>query len=234
MAWGSKALARSAGILAISLAPLAFANSTLIVTDTVTATGTNTNYAANTYAGYGPNGTIVPTNTFNLGNSFNGTNPTTGNPYPSTGLDFGLSTGGVNTWNFQDDYNFSTTGATVQGVTIGLPTYGNTGLTNLQARIIYQAGNPAPTVGTPAAGTVVDSWQSVSGPLGFYNIIMPTGIAGGDYVLQIRGEAAAGGGSYAGTLSFNAPVPLPAALPLLFSGLAGLGLIGRRRKAHYV
>jgi len=171
MARGSKALARSAGILAIGRAPLAFANSALTVTDTITASGTNTNYAANTYTGYGPNGT----------------NPTTGTPYPSTGLDFGLSTGGVNTWNFQHDYNFSTTGATVQSVLIGLPTYGSTGRTNLQARIIYQAGNPAPTVGATAAGTVVDSWQSVSGPLGFYNIIMP----------------------------------------------AGLGLIGRRRKAHY-
>jgi hypothetical protein len=218
------------GALTLALTQLAAANSTLNLTDTVTATGTGSGQTYNVYnSGFAANGTIVPTNTFSIGDSFNGTNLATGRPYTSTGTDFNISGTVPNVWNFQDDYAFSTSGATVQSVVIGLPGYGGTGLGDLQARIIYAAGNAAPTLGAPAGGTLVDSWQSVSSSAGLYNITMPTGIAGGSYILQVRGEAASGGGSYGGVLSFTA-VPLPAALPLLLSGIAGVGVFARRRK----
>lgn len=217
--------------LSLALTQMAAANSTLNLTDTITAMGTGTGQTDNVYyPGFAANGTIIPTNTFSIGDSFNGTNLATGRPYTSTGTNFKNSGAVPNVWNFQDDYAFSTGGATVQSVVIGLPSYGGVGLDDLQARIIYAAGNGAPTLGAPAGGTLVDSWQSVTGSAGLYNITMPTGIAGGSYILQIRGEAAPGGGSYGGTLAFT-PVPLPAALPLLLSGIAGVGVLaGRRRK----
>jgi hypothetical protein len=218
------------GASTLALTQLAVASSTLNLTDTVTATGTGNGQTYNVYySGLAANGTITPTNTFSIGDSFNGTNLATGHPYTPTGADFKISSTAPSIWNFQDDYAFTTSGATVQSVVIGLPTYGGIGLDDLQARIIYAAGNGAPTLGAPAGGTLVDSWQSVSGSAGLYNITMPTGIAGGSYILQIRGEAASGGGSYGGALSFTA-VPLPAAMPLLLSSIAGIGVFARRRR----
>ena len=53
-------------------------------------------------------------------------------------------------------------------------------------------------------------------------------LAAGTYVLEVRGMATGtSGGSYSGTLNV-APVPLPATLPLLLSGLGLLGGLLRR------
>jgi len=235
-----KKVAILGGVVA-ALATLA-ANSALadfVVTDTITNTGTvaSPTYLVTPVNSPTANGTISPTTStisFNLGNSFNGSNVT------HTGADFAhadvdpTNKFPSDAWNFQDDYFFSTGGATVQTAVISGTL---SGVSFLQARIIYQGGNPSPTLGAPAGGTVIDSWQDYSfstiGGVVFYNISLPKAIPNGDYVLQIRGEATPGGASassYGGTIAFTpTPVPLPAVLPLLLSGLGLLGGIGRKR-----
>jgi hypothetical protein len=52
--------------------------------------------------------------------------------------------------------------------------------------------------------------------------------AGQNYILQVRGEAASAA-SYNGNIVFT-PVPLPAGLLLLASGLTSLGAVVRRRR----
>jgi hypothetical protein len=215
-------------ILGVAAGGLASA-ATLDLTDTVTATGTG---AGQTYtvtpSGLPGNAIISPTTTFNLGNTLNlsssNTNFNLDPPY-SLGAN-----GSGGPWNFQDDYAFSTTGATVQSALITLTST----LSDLQARLIYAAGNTAtsadPILGPPPGGTVVDSWQTLT--LGGTSITdtLATPFAPGSYILQVRGEATPGGSSsYGGAISFTA-VPVPAALPLLLSGVAALGVLGRRRK----
>ena len=92
----------------------------------------------------------------------------------------------------------------------------------------YQDGggnqiNPALVIGTPA-GAVYDATMS-GGTDTLYATLNP-----GTYVLEVRGVVTGStGGSYAGTLQV-APVPLPAALPLLLSGLGLLGGLIRPRQ----
>ena len=59
-----------------------------------------------------------------------------------------------------------------------------------------------------------------------------TTVSAGLYVLEVVGQLSNGAtsGSYSGQLSV-APVPLPAALPFLLSGIAGLVGFLRRRTA---
>jgi hypothetical protein len=214
----------------------AFAATVLNVTDTVTNTG-SVGTPTYTVTPVGPaNSTISPTTTLTLGDAFNGSGQV------ATPANFGVAaTGSGGPWNFQDDFNFATSGgSTIYTATIALPTVTaggtTTGLTDLQARIIYGVfnGSPVngpPTLGPPAGGTLVDSWQTLNlGPNGSYTVTMPTGFAAGSYILQIRGEAAAAGGAYGGTIGFTA-VPLPAALPLLLSGLGLMGSLARRKRA---
>jgi hypothetical protein len=108
------------------------------------------------------------------------------------------------------------------------------GVSNLTARLYaYTAGGAnnltVGGVGAPASGSVV-LWTptTVSGSFDYTSFNSPT-LTGGEYVLQIAGLAASGGGAFTGNLGVTA-VPLPAALPLLLSGIAGLGALARRRR----
>ncbi|HTB29325.1 MAG TPA: hypothetical protein VK715_10245 [Steroidobacteraceae bacterium] len=140
-------------------------------------------------------------------------------------------------WNFQDNYQFTTpsSGTEVSGALISFLS-GTTGLSDLQARIIETSATaPHSLIGGNGGGvTVVDSWTNMTsggGPLTLYSVALEkTPLAAGqNYILQVRGEAASSA-SYNGNVVFT-PVPLPAALLLLASGLTSMGAFTRRRRA---
>jgi hypothetical protein len=241
----------SAGLAAMAISTVHAA--TLNVGDTVTATGAGSGQSYNVitspYTGNPANGTISPTSTYDLGNSFNET--IGGITYAATGTDFNLyptyPTGANcapsgscgSPWDFQDDYYFTLSpGATVQASLIA---NSMSNIDDLQVRLIYAAGNTVtssnPVLGPPASGTVLNAWQTVNLGAGSINLTMPAQAGASNYILQVRGEDddSAAAASYGGTISFTPEVvPLPAGLPLLLSGLVGLGwLFGRRRVALY-
>jgi len=78
---------------------------------------------------------------------------------------------------------------------------------------------------------VIQAWTVASVPGVDLMIINPVELNSGTYVLQVRGNVLGSmGGGYSGSINL-APVALPAALPLLLSGLLGAGLWSRRRRA---
>jgi len=209
---------------ALALAHGARADTVLNLGDTVTATGAGAGQSLNvTLSGQPANAPITPSVAFTFGDAFNGPSQL------ATGSDFNL-TGGP--WNFQDDFYFTTSGSQVTGAAIAIPNAPGASLTGLQARIIMASGNPAPTIGTPVGGTVVDSWVTLTvGNASFFALGSGTLTPGTGYVLQVRGEST-GASSYGGAIVFTPlPVPLPGALALLVSGLGGLGGLLRRRPA---
>jgi hypothetical protein len=93
----------------------------------------------------------------------------------------------------------------------------------------------APLLTTPVAGTVFDASSTTiaisPGTTATYSVLSPTTLDAGTYVVEVSGTATGtNGGAYSGTLNL-APVPLPAALPLLVSGCALLGAMRRRKAA---
>jgi hypothetical protein len=113
-------IAFSVALLTLSLPSYA----AFTVTDTIT-------YNGSTYSllpsGLPSNGTISPTISYSIGNAFNG------GGQMATGADFSnsVATGPGGPWNFQDDYYFSTTGATVQTAVISTAL---NAVSNLQVR----------------------------------------------------------------------------------------------------
>jgi hypothetical protein len=195
---------------------------TLYLGDTVTATGTGGSQTLNVFtpSGTTTNGTISPTVSYSLGDSFNEPGSV------STASDFYLPGSSGGPWNFQDDFYFSTTGATIQTAVISNLL---SNVSDLQVRLIEAAGNPAPTIGIPAGNTLVDSWQTMNFSGGSYNETLPTGFAAGSYILQIRGEAG-NAASYGGSISFT-PVPLPSSVWMLLAGMGTVLAVARRRAA---
>jgi hypothetical protein len=250
MSWVKKIAVKLAGAALTVVTVSVVHAATLYVGNTVTATGTGGSQTYNVitspYTGNPSNGTISPTSTFELGNSFNET--VSGITYAPTGADFNLYPGSSlgancapsgpcgNPWNFQDDYYFSLSpGATVQASVIS---NSMSNIEDLQVRLIYAAGNTVsatnPVLGPPAGGTVLDAWQTLNLGGGSINLTMPANASPSSYILQVRGEDESDlAGSYGGTISFTpaAALPLPAGLPLLLSGLAGLGCLFRIRRA---
>jgi len=212
------------------------ASSVLNLTSTVTNTGGSTTATENYVVGLtglsAPTLSVPPSQTFTIGDTFNeGTSVSTAN-------DLGASaTGTGGPWNFQDNYSFTTSTASIKSTTIAF----GSDVSDLQARIISATG-VSDTTNTNAAGqqlvggavTVINGgWTptQVSDPVDF-TVLMSTPVSIGSYILQIRGEAGQPG-SYSGTVTFNT-VPLPAALPLLLSGLGLLGGAASRRARRAV
>jgi hypothetical protein len=181
------------------------------------------------YQEVGPSGPVTGSGTVNAysgtvsdfyGDNFTGPTTTiTGSPSPG--------------WGFYDDFIFSiSTGASLDSVTSTI-NLGNLSISNLEVRLYNESGNSPPVLNNPNGG-VISSWSSPinGGPgiTGTYSVLS-TDLGAGTYVLEVRGNATgSSGGSYSGTLNL-APVPLPAALPLLVSGLGLLGGMARRRRA---
>jgi len=139
----------------------------------------------------------------------------------------GGSVSGTLTDGFYDDYVFTIMGASADSITSTINLGNILQIDGLQVALFsYSAGQPVPVTGTPLAA----GWsQTLNGGLGTVAVISPTVLAPGSYVLEVAGTVTgSAGGSYSGTLNL-APVPLPAGLPLLLSGLGALGFWGRRR-----
>jgi hypothetical protein len=141
----------------------------------------------------------------------------------------------VGSYAFQDTYEFSVSqAASGDALTVSLnldlgsgPTFD---ISNLQFRLYEVAAGTAPGLLIPGTAKVITAWKGTSGPSSGTPINANfSGIQAGMYFLDVAGTAdGSSGGTYLGQLNL-APVPLPAALPLLLSGLGLLGGLRRRR-----
>lgn len=126
----------------------------------------------------------------------------------------------------------STTGSYIFSLNLS----SSTGIDDLSARLYSYGPGVNTTLGNTGAlpnGGLVSSWStSVNGGLVDSTTMPATNVAAGLYVLEVVGQLSNGAtsGSYSGQLSVD-PVPLPAALPLLLSGIGAMFGLGRRRKA---
>ncbi|MBS0379164.1 MAG: FxDxF family PEP-CTERM protein [Proteobacteria bacterium] len=142
------------------------------------------------------------------------------------------------TYGFYDDYVFTIAAGQVDTTATTISLGPTSEIDNLQVRLysLASAGsNPLPLVGINPTG-VMEGWTSSINFSPTQTLtsswISPTTLTAGTYVLEVRGSVVGtSGGGYSGVLNLT-PVPLPAGLPLLLSGLGGLaGLVRRRARA---
>jgi hypothetical protein len=136
-------------------------------------------------------------------------------------------------FGFYDDFIFSVATSSADAITSTIDFANVLGINNLQVRLYNFSGNPNPPVliGAPNGG-VLDGWSQTfnlaPGTQQIVNVLPMTPLNAGTYVLEVRGNVTgSGGGSYSGTLNL-VPAPLPAALPLMLTGLGLLGGAARR------
>lgn len=136
-------------------------------------------------------------------------------------------------FGFYDDFVFTIGSASADAITSTIDFANVLGINNLQTRLYNFSGNPnLPVLGAPNGGAI-DAWSSTlnlaPGTDDTINVLPMTMLNAGTYVLEVRGNVTgSAGGSYSGNLNL-VPTPLPAALPLLLSGIGLLGGAIRRR-----
>jgi len=147
-----------------------------------------------------------------------------------------LGTSGVGAYDFQDSYRFTIgSGATGDTLIASLGLANTFNIADLQFRLYeVPTSTTAPVVGAIPTGP---GYETITGWMG-----APSGsneiqasfadIQAGTYILDVAGIAnGTNGGTYFGQLNINTPVPLPAGLPLLLSGLGALWAVTRKRRA---
>jgi len=173
--------------------------------------------------------------TTSAGTTYFNTNPTlTGSSYSyaNTITGTGQTVAGASQ-GFFDDYVFTIGASSADSVTSTI-NLGASQIDNLQASLFSYSGGALPLYGTALPpGTIEEDGWSTAFSGGSYTVIAPITLPAGTYALEIRGTVptVGGTGTYSGVLDLTAaPVPLPAGLPLLLSGVAGLGFWSRRRR----
>ena len=122
-------------------------------------------------------------------------------------------------FSFYDDFVFTVANSTVDAASFVLNSGTTFEINNLQMRLYSASGNNTlPVLGTPA------------GQLAGWSNAFNTELSGGTYVLEVRGDVTGtAGGSYTGIIDLQ-PVPVPAGLPLILSGLGLFGGLARKRR----
>lgn len=131
---------------------------------------------------------------------------------------------------FYEDYAFTIPVGSFNSITADFNLGSFLSIADVQARLY--AGAPGVVGAAPLTGvTIVQSWSTpISGGAGTLNVIDPTPLSSGSYVLEIRGTVTgSSGGSYSGLLNIS-PVPEADGLVMALAGLGFLGVAGLRRK----
>jgi hypothetical protein len=132
-------------------------------------------------------------------------------------------------FTFYDDYVFTVANSTVDAASFVLNEGSTLAINDLQMRLYSTTGNTLPVLGNSPAGLQAN-WSNPISTDGSTSNLDTTMITAGKYVLEVRGDVTGkAGGSYAGIIDLQ-PVPLPAALPLILSGLGLIGGLVRRRR----
>jgi hypothetical protein len=133
---------------------------------------------------------------------------------------------------FYEDYGFVVADGSFSSISATFNLDQVLQITGLQARVFRGDPWTGSTPGTLSSADILVRWQTVtsSSGTGSYQIIAPTPLAAGHYVLEVRGQVTgSAGGSYAGVFNVAA-VPEPQGIVLAFAGLGLLALTGTRRR----
>jgi hypothetical protein len=133
-------------------------------------------------------------------------------------------------FTFYDDFVFTVASSTLDAASFLLNEGSTLAIDNLQMRVYSASGNTPPVLGNSPAGLRA-GWSNPISTNGASSTLGTTLLGSGTYVLEVRGDVVGtAGGSYAGIIDLQ-PVPLPAAFPLMLSGLGLVAGLARKRTA---